>query len=67
MPRVVSPVVTGLSPDSESSGATSGGNRRVWTEPRVTQLPPLNELTLQSTPPIPGGGGTGGGGTTVIP
>ena len=59
MSKVVSPAVTGVPEVSD--------NRRSWSEPRVTQLPPLNELTLQSTPAIPGGGGTGGGGTTVIP
>lgn len=66
MSNVVSSAVAGSTTGSESSDANSAG-RRQWTEPRITQLPALNELTLQSTAPIPGGGGTGGGGTTVIP
>ena len=37
-----------------------------WISPRVTELPRLNEITLQSGG-IPGGGGTGGGGSTVVP
>jgi hypothetical protein len=65
MSHVVSPAVSGSQP--VLSDANSAGSRRSWTTPRVTQLPALNELTLQSTTPIPGGGGTGGGGTTVIP
>ena len=65
MSKVVSPAVTGAPAMSESSESSSP--RKGWTEPRITQLPALNELTLQSTSPIPGGGGTGGGGTTVIP
>ncbi|HUQ48055.1 MAG TPA: hypothetical protein VM053_07400 [Gemmatimonadaceae bacterium] len=52
---------------SKSSEISPASRRKGWTEPRITQLPPLNELTLQSTSPIPGGGGTGGGGSTVIP
>ena len=40
--------------------------RQKWIEPRVTELPRLNEITLQSGG-IPGGGGTGGGGSTVVP
>jgi hypothetical protein len=41
-------------------------SRQEWIEPRVIELPRLNELTLQSGG-IPGGGGTGGGGSTVVP
>lgn len=67
MSKVVSPEVTGAPALSELSNANSAVPRRVWSEPQVTKLPALNELTLQSTSPIPGGGGTGGGGTTVIP
>jgi hypothetical protein len=66
MSNHVSQAVTDTSVVPESGDTNSGPRRRGWTEPRITQLPPLNELTLQSTAPIPGGGGTGGGGTTVI-
>jgi hypothetical protein len=41
--------------------------RRAWEAPRVTDLPRLTELTLQTGPGIPGNGGPGGGGSTVIP
>ena len=37
-----------------------------WIPPKLTELPRLNEITLQSGG-IPGGGGTGGGGSTVVP
>lgn len=67
MSNVVSPTVTGGQVLSESGETSSTAPRRGWTEPLITQLPALNELTLQSTSPIPGGGGTGGGGSTVIP
>jgi hypothetical protein len=67
MSNVVSPAVTGGHGLSATGDASSATPRKGWTEPRITQLPALNELTLQSTAPIPGGGGTGGGGTTVIP
>jgi hypothetical protein len=67
MSYVVSPEVSGAVSVSSPGDASSIGPRRIWTSPCVTQLPALNELTLQSTTPIPGGGGTGGGGTTVIP
>jgi hypothetical protein len=40
--------------------------RRPWEAPRVSDLPRLTELTLQTGPGIPGGGGPGGGGSTVI-
>ena len=40
--------------------------RRAWKAPRVSDLPRLTELTLQTGPGIPGGGGPGGGGSTVI-
>jgi hypothetical protein len=40
--------------------------RRAWVSPRVSDLPRLTELTLQTGPFIPGGGGTGGGGSTVF-
>jgi len=40
--------------------------KKTWTPPQLTELPRLNELTLQSGG-IPGGGGTGGGGSTVVP
>lgn len=42
-------------------------SRRAWDPPRVTDLPRLIRLTLQTGDSIPGGGGTGGGGSTVIP
>jgi hypothetical protein len=67
MSHHVSPEVAGTTAASESSDTNSSSPRRGWMEPKITQLPALNELTLQSTAPIPGGGGTGGGGTTVIP
>ena len=41
-------------------------SKKKWVEPQLTELPRLNELTLQSGG-IPGGGGTGGGGSTVVP
>ena len=41
-------------------------SRHKWIEPRLIELPRLNEITLQSGG-IPGGGGTGGGGSTVVP
>lgn len=40
-------------------------SRAPWQVPRVTELPKLTELTLQTGAPIPGGGDTGG--STVIP
>lgn len=40
--------------------------KKRWTEPRLTELPGLTDLTLQTGGPIPGGGGTGGGGSTVF-
>lgn len=67
MSNHVSPAVTGTPVVPESGDTSSATGRRAWVEPTITQLPALNELTLQSTAPIPGGGGTGGGGTTVIP
>jgi hypothetical protein len=67
MSHHVSPEVTGTELVSDPSDTISSSPRKGWTEPKITQLPALNELTLQSTAPIPGGGGTGGGGTTVIP
>lgn len=45
---------------------SSRNSRKKWIEPRITELPRLNQLTLQSGG-IPGGGGTGGGGSTVVP
>jgi hypothetical protein len=38
-------------------------DRLPWIPPEVIELPPLTQLTLQSTigDPIGGGGGTGGG------
>ena len=39
--------------------------RAPWIVPRVTDLPKLTELTLQTGSPIGGGGDTGG--STVIP
>ena len=44
----------------------SDSAQKKWIEPRVIELPRLNEITLQSGG-IPGGGGTGGGGSTVVP
>ncbi len=41
-------------------------SKTTWVTPRITELPRLNEITLQSGG-IPGGGGTGGGGSTVVP
>jgi hypothetical protein len=41
--------------------------RRAWEAPRVSDLPRLIRLTLQTGNSIPGGGGTGGGGSTVVP
>ncbi len=40
--------------------------RKCWTTPRISDLPRLTELTLQTGSPIVGGGGTGGGGSTVF-
>lgn len=40
--------------------------RHSWSEPEVTELPRLTELTLQTGGPTGGGGGTGGGGSTVF-
>lgn len=34
--------------------------KQEWVSPRVTDLPPLADLTLQTGGPIPGGGGSGG-------
>jgi len=47
-----------------SSPAVKSDGRRPWVRPAVTQLPRLNQLTLQS---IPCGGEPGGGGTGVCP
>jgi|GEM_PF-3256463 len=57
---------------SESSSRPAGSTepdpeaKMNWISPRLTELPRLNEITLQSGG-IPGGGGTGGGGSTVVP
>lgn len=40
--------------------------RMPWQAPRLEELPPLTELTLQTGGPIGGGGDTGGGGSTVF-
>jgi hypothetical protein len=47
-------------------GPNAAPLRRPWEAPRVSDLPRLTELTLQTGPGIPGGGGPGGGGSTVI-
>lgn len=39
---------------------------RPWVSPRIEELPPLTELTLQTGSPIDGGGDTGGGGSVVF-
>jgi hypothetical protein len=51
----------------ETSSTQPASARRVWSTPRVADLPRLSELTLATGPSIPGGGGPGGGGSTVIP
>lgn len=38
-----------------------------WMPPKISDLPRLADLTLQTGSGIPGGGGIGGGGSTVIP
>ena len=45
--------------------------KRAWVEPKITDLPPLTELTLQSGAAGGGGavggtGGTGGGGSLIF-
>lgn len=45
---------------------TPAGTKAPWTEPTVTDLPRLTDLTLITGEGIPGEGGTGGGGSTVI-
>lgn len=52
--------------DSSSLPADAAPQKQNWKTPRVTDLPRLTEITLQSGG-IPGGGGTGGGGSTVVP
>jgi hypothetical protein len=53
--------------DALQSPVSSDTSRRAtWSQPRVDELPRLNELTLQTGGGIPGGGGTGGGGSTVF-
>lgn len=47
-------------------GDPPGADRRPWTPPRLEELPPLTDLTLQTGDPISGGGDTGGGGSTVF-
>jgi hypothetical protein len=44
-------------------GPGTDGDRLPWIPPEIIELPPLTQLTLQSTigDPIGGGGGTGGG------
>jgi len=37
-----------------------------WVPPRIEELPPLTDLTLQTGSPIDGGGDTGGGGSVVF-
>lgn len=49
------------------AGPGKSGAGKPWSEPTVTELPRLTDLTLQTGEGIPGGGGTGGGGSTVIP
>jgi hypothetical protein len=46
---------------------TAAQRLRPWAQPKVTDLPRLVRLTLQTGDSIPGGGGTGGGGSTVVP
>jgi len=43
--------------------AAAEDGRRQWVEPRVEQLPRLNELTLATGGGIPGGGDPGSGST----
>jgi hypothetical protein len=54
--------------NSRPAGVTEPApeTKKNWISPRLTELPRLNEITLQSGG-IPGGGGTGGGGSTVVP
>lgn len=58
-----------IRPDSPHGTSGSGiepRRRLPWQPPKLEELPPLTELTLQTGGPIGGGGDTGGGGSTVF-
>lgn len=40
--------------------------RAEWEPPKLEELSPLTDLTLQTGGPIGGGGDTGGGGSSVF-
>ncbi|HET6764515.1 MAG TPA: hypothetical protein VFH27_12615 [Longimicrobiaceae bacterium] len=46
-----------------AAAGTGNGGQRQWVEPRVEQLPRLNDLTLATGGGIPGGGDPGSGST----
>lgn len=46
-----------MQPSSSKHTPEKAPVRRPWSAPRVSDLPRLTELTLQTGPGIPGGGG----------
>ena len=60
----------GVRPDTSDITSETAGGKRPWVSPKVTELPRLTDLTLQTGgiigDPIGGGGDTGGGGSTVF-
>ena len=56
----------GVRPDTSDITSETAGGKRPWVSPKVSELPRLTDLTLQTGSPIDGGGNTGGGGSTVF-
>ena len=56
----------GVRPDTSDITSETAGGKRPWVSPKVSELPRLTDLTLQTGSPIDGGGNTGGGGSTGL-
>lgn len=56
----------GARPDAPDPSNEPSDGKRPWVSPKVTELPRLTDLTLQTGSPITGDGNTGGGGSTVF-
>lgn len=53
-------------PDRPADKGAGTTKKAPWIPPKVTELPRLTDLTLQTGSPIPGDGDTRGGGGTVF-